>query len=252
VVEDVELNQYLAKHIMESWGFEVEIAVNGREALEKLENSQYDLILMDIQMPEMDGMEATRRIRDLQNSRIAQIPIVALTANTLKGDSERYKAVGMNDCVPKPIEESRLFEIVSKNLSTVADPQNSVSAQIAQTAAPTENDKLYDLSMVIEISGGDKEFVRKMVQLFLDTMPACLSELYAQTQQQNWEQVGKLAHKLKSTIDSMGIVSLKKDIRIVENNGRKLENIKAIAPLVTRIVTVMEECMDRVKKDFNL
>jgi HPt (histidine-containing phosphotransfer) domain-containing protein len=106
--------------------------------------------------------------------------------------------------------------------------------------------------MVIEISGGDNDFVRKMVQLFLDTMPACLSELQLQTQQQSWEQVGKLAHKLKSTIDSMGIASLKKDIRIIENNGRKLENIKAIPALVARVVEVMEECMERIKKDFNI
>src|SRR5687767_2568288 len=78
VAEDVELNQYLARHIMESWGFEVEIAVNGREALRKVQENNYDLILMDIQMPEMDGMEATLKIRALNNQKISQIPIVAL------------------------------------------------------------------------------------------------------------------------------------------------------------------------------
>jgi CheY-like chemotaxis protein len=95
VAEDVELNQYLVRHIMESWGVTVDVVCNGREAVNKIQENNYDLVLMDIQMPEMDGMEATRAIRQLSDPVKAAIPIVALTANALKGDSEKYLAAGM-------------------------------------------------------------------------------------------------------------------------------------------------------------
>jgi CheY-like chemotaxis protein len=115
VAEDVELNQYLVRHIMESWGFTVDIVNNGREAVDMMQKNSYDLVLMDIQMPEMDGMEATRAIRQLSDPKKAAIPIVALTANALKGDSEKYMAAGMNDFLPKPFNEQKLFMVISNN-----------------------------------------------------------------------------------------------------------------------------------------
>ena len=90
LVEDMEMNQLLASKVIESWGVQVDIAKNGRVAVEMVMNDMYDLVLMDIQMPEMDGLEATRYIRNMQDSKKASIPIVALTANVLKGDGDRY------------------------------------------------------------------------------------------------------------------------------------------------------------------
>jgi len=117
VAEDVELNQFLAKHIMESWGCEVTIADNGRKAVEELQEQEFDLVLMDIQMPEMDGMEATRHIRALPDARKAAIPVIALTANALKGDSEKYLKAGMNDYLSKPFTEEQLFTVIQRNIN---------------------------------------------------------------------------------------------------------------------------------------
>src|SRR4051812_38698396 len=97
LAEDVELNQYLARHMMEAWGFEVDVAENGKEALLLVQQNSYDLVLMDIQMPEMDGVEATRQIRLIKDAGKAGIRIVALTANALKGDRERFLEAGMDD-----------------------------------------------------------------------------------------------------------------------------------------------------------
>ena len=91
--------------IMESWGLQVDIAANGNEALNKVRNKFYDLVLMDIQMPEMDGVQATVAIRSLADNSKAQTPVVALTANVLKHDKERYIASGMNDILAKPFTE---------------------------------------------------------------------------------------------------------------------------------------------------
>ena len=249
VAEDVELNQYLARHMIESWGFEVDIAVNGKEALLLVQQKSYDLVLMDIQMPEMDGVEATKHIRQLEDAVKAAIPIIALTANALKGDRERFLSAGMNDYLPKPINEPNLFRIISDNLTKVIAINHPTEQEVLLPEVDTAI-KLYNLKMVYAIAGGDVSFVKRMIQLFLDTVPQSLLEMKQETDQQNWEQVGKQAHKLKSTIDSMGITSLKEAIRQIEVNGKKRERTESIPPLVALVDMVMNACMEQVKNDF--
>ena len=111
VVEDMALNQILIKIILENFGFECDIAENGLIAIEKLQHGNYDIVLMDIQMPKMDGFEATKYIRTQLNS---QIPIIALTADITKIDIEKSEVVGMNDYVPKPIDEKLLYDKIMK------------------------------------------------------------------------------------------------------------------------------------------
>jgi CheY-like chemotaxis protein len=250
VAEDVELNQYLARHMIESWGWEVDIAVNGKEALLLVQQNRYDLVLMDIQMPEMDGVEATKRIRQLEDTHKAAIPIVALTANALKGDRERFLVAGMNDYLAKPFKEPILFRIIADNISKVI----SISPLAEQGIPSPETDTtvtLYNLNMVYGIAGGDESFIRRMIQLFLDSVPQSLLEMKHETDQKNWEQVGKLAHKMKSTIDSMGIVSLKETIRQIEKNGKKSEHEGDMPTLVAMVDVVMKACMEQIKKDFS-
>ncbi|HKP32798.1 MAG TPA: response regulator [Chitinophagaceae bacterium] len=245
VVDDVEMNQMLAGQMMRSWGCDVVIVENGRLALEEVQTENYDLVLMDIQMPEMDGIEATIRIRQLDDKAKASIPIIALTANLLKGDNERYLAAGMNDYLSKPISEKKLFEIVAKNLGIKTSQSNhSVENKFSN------DQKLYDLELVKEISGGDETFVKSMVVLFLQTVPPSLDDLQSACNDQNWEQAGKVAHKLKSTIDSMKIAPLKDVIRKIESNGKKGENVDAIPELVKEVQIVMHRCMNQVKMDF--
>jgi two-component system CheB/CheR fusion protein len=107
VVEDMALNQILIKIILEDFGFECDIADNGLLAIEKLQKNSYDVVLMDIQMPEMDGFEATKYIRTQMKS---QIPIIALTADITELDIEKSEAAGMNDYIPKPIDEKLLYD----------------------------------------------------------------------------------------------------------------------------------------------
>jgi len=256
VAEDVELNQYLARHILESWDFEVVIVNNGREALEAMESSSFDCILMDVQMPEMDGIEATQRIRKLPDPVKANIPIIALTANALKGDSEKYLAAGMTDYLAKPFDEARLFRVISRNLNRLKDPVGSPASiapaytfNINNSNMIPGNTRLYDLSMVQSVSGGDENFIRKMVALFIETVPQNMQDLKNALQQENWDQVGKTAHKLKSTIDSMGIKSIRQEIRTVEANARAKESLDQVAPLVATIDNVIKECIDQLQSE---
>ncbi len=252
VVEDVELNQYLAKHIMESWGCMVEIVENGALAIEKIKTKDFDIVLMDIQMPVMDGLQATKFIREIQDEYKSSVPIVALTANATKGECNNYLESGMNDCIAKPFKEEALFKTVFKNIRK--DKVNRVVETKTEERIIKEPEvsTLYDLSIVEEIAGGDGSFVKKMLQLFLDTVPVTLNGINAATAAGEWLQLSKLAHKLKSTIDSMGIAELKQDIRLIENNGKSGENIDALPAIVQKLNTVMNNVMEQVKKDHSL
>ncbi len=248
VADDVVMNQELARMIMESWGLQIDIAANGREALKKVVANNYDLVLMDIQMPEMDGVQSTIAIRDLADKEKSQIPIVALTANVLKHDKERYIASGMNDILAKPFTEEGLFYIVAKNLGIDVGEKEKPQQHPAEnkTTAPGQ----YDLSMIRSVSGGDEAFIKKMIDIFLATIPQSLNDLQQHAAAEDWEQLGKSAHKLKSTIDSMGINALKQDIRALEGFGRKRENLALIPALVQKVVTVMNACQDAIRRDF--
>jgi len=252
VVEDVELNQFLARHIMESWGCEVEIAENGALALERIQNDDFDLVLMDIQMPVMDGIQATRQIREMSDQYKSSIPIVALTANAMRSDFEVYLNAGMNDCLPKPFQEPALFKAVSKNVRKTrpapAPAPPAPEPEVSTSVPPS----LYDLTLVEAISGGDKAFIAKMLRLFLDTVPASLHDLRSLSAKQQWADLGKAAHKLKSTIDSMGIGELKPVIREIESTGKTGTGTDAAPALVEQVVAVMERVMEQVKKDHSL
>ena len=264
VAEDVELNQYLARHILESWDFEVVIANNGREAIEAVGEDSFDCILMDVQMPEMDGMEATHHIRSMPDAVKAGIPIIALTANALKGDSEKYLAAGMTDYLAKPFDEERLFRVISRNLTPVGASVSASASSASNGATPvtskidiplintttmSADSRLYDLTMVQSVSGGDEGFIKKMVALFIETVPQNVEDLKKALQEENWEQVGKTAHKLKSTIDSMGIKSIRQEIREVEANAKALESLQTIPSLVATIDRVIGECIGQLQAE---
>ena len=248
VVEDVELNQYLARHIMESWGCVVEIAENGREAVDRITQCDYDLVLMDIQMPVMDGIEATKQIRKMEDDSKSTIPIVALTANALRSECDTYIKIGMNDWLGKPFQEPALFKTVSRNIRKISVMNTKViEAKVEETvAAPA---RLYDLSMVEAISGGDRSFINKMLLLFLETVPVTLDEFKRSAADGQWLMLSKHAHKLKSTIDSMGIASLKQVIREIESGGKHGEDPEGLRSRVNEVMKVMKEVIDEVRRE---
>ncbi len=116
----------------------------------------------------------------------------------------------------------------------------------------TKPDALYDLTMVRAVSGGDESFIKKMVLLFVETVPPSVRDMQAAVAAEEWEQVGKLAHKLKSTVDSMGIVSLRDDIRSLENYGKNRLELAAIPGLAQKVTNKIEEVIQQLNTDFAL
>jgi CheY-like chemotaxis protein len=251
LADDLALNQFLAKHILESWGCKVTTANNGKEVLDLFQHHSFDCILMDVQMPELDGLAATQLIRQLPDSQKASVPIIALTSNLLRGDREKYISTGMNDCIGKPFEEANLFETIYKNISgkeISAIPANTEYAKVGNDVPIS--DKVYDLKMVISVSGGDQGFIKKMVLLFMETVPENLRELRLHIENANWNDAAKVAHKLKSTIDSMGIKSIHQDIRSIEANAKQATNLGNMKFLLEKIETVITQCIHQLKAEF--
>jgi CheY-like chemotaxis protein len=246
LAEDVKLNQWLAQKLLESWGCEVILANNGKEALSMILTHEVDCILMDVQMPELDGVAATEQIRKLADRHKANIPIIALTANTLSEDLEKYLKAGMNDCIPKPVYDEKLYKALEKNLLTNREStENEKIMQLANEASG----KVYDLSMVISVSGGSREFIKKMVLLFIDTVPVNVQDLKKFAADKNWEQTAKIAHKLKSTIDSMGIRSLHQCIREIETDAKQKTELFSIPGKIELVEAVIGQCVFQLREE---
>ena len=156
LVEDNLMNRFIAKKSLTHFGCTVDEAENGRVALERLKERDYDIVLMDIQMPELDSVETTKIIREELR---LDVPIIAVTANAFKQDIDRYLSIGMNDYVTKPFEESLLFDTLARHLHTRA------------VLPPPRIVDNYDLTQLEALSRGDESFVRSMVELFVEHTP---------------------------------------------------------------------------------
>jgi len=215
LAEDNEMNRLVANTVLENYGVLITEAKNGAEAVDALTKGQYDIILMDMQMPVMNGMEATEVIR---NKLKLDIPIIALTANAIKGDSERYMAIGMNGFISKPFEENDLINAIATVLKL--ENLNPETGANKKTKA-IEDKPLFSLEKLQQIGRGDKEFINKMIELFLQQMPETIAELQDAFEREDIHTVRKVAHKVKPMIDSLDIMSLKNVVRELENSMEK-------------------------------
>jgi PAS domain S-box-containing protein len=250
IAEDNEVNQLLTKGMLEHLHFRVMAANTGREVLQRLNEEDFNVILMDINMPEMNGFEATRQIRSLAGQK-KNTPIIALTANALKGEEKNYITAGMNGYLAKPFTEAGLYQVISKVIGEQTSfPTNDQNMN--QNPGPEATEKLYDLALVSDLARGNKDFIFNLAKIFIETVPPTAKEMLEACEQKKWEQMGKLAHKLKSTIDTMCINSLKDDIRAIEKNGKEKKELELTATLVQKADTVIGQVAQQLKSEFNL
>lgn len=238
LAEDNEMNRLVATTVLEHYGAQIIEVINGQEALEAIRKDSYDLVLMDVQMPVMDGLEATRRIRrDLQST----VPILALTANAIKGENEICFAAGMNDYLTKPFKEEDLVGLMSKWLGR--DPGKRSNQSNMESAHA-----LFDLSKLQEISKGNKAFVEKMVQLFSTQAPLSVKEIKEAYAFQDLEKVKAVAHRLKPSIDNMGIQSLTREIRQIEALALSGDDGNELPGLIGQLETTLTKVVDQLQK----
>jgi two-component system, sensor histidine kinase and response regulator len=193
LAEDNAINQKLATRILEKMGHNVTIAENGREALEILEKMRFDIILMDVQMPKMDGFEATSSIREKEKITGGHIPIVAMTAHAMSGDREKCLAAGMDGYVSKPINTKELVE----NIEGLVDKREAASQ--ARSAA-IKAGEIVDGAQLLARVGDDVDFLGELVNLFLDTGGEMLSQVEFAVRQGNADTIERTAHTIKGAL----------------------------------------------------
>jgi signal transduction histidine kinase/CheY-like chemotaxis protein len=195
LAEDNLVNQKLAVRLLEKQGHAVVVAGSGAEALAALRRQAFDLVLMDVQMPEMDGLEATARLRRREEGTGRHVPVVAMTAHAMKGDRERCLEAGMDAYVAKPIQAHELFAVMSR----LAPAAGAVSP-----CPPPATHGGLEMAAALEWVNGNREILREIAGVFLDTYPGQLAELREAVGRADCKAVRRLAHGLRGSVSAFG------------------------------------------------
>jgi len=243
VVEDIALNQLLMKTLLDDFGFERDIASNGKIAIEKLALKEYDIILMDLQMPEMNGFEATDYIRNTLNS---NIPIIALTADVTTVDLAKCTAVGMNDYLAKPIDEKLLY---NKIISLVKKP---IVIDKIKPSINVDLKKCIDLNYLNIRTKSNPTLMMEMILLYLEQTPTLISSMKKSLEDNDWHTLQGAAHKI---IPSFAIMGMHPDF---ENMAKKIqeyaitqEQAPSIIHLVKKIENVCNQAYKELREELN-
>jgi PAS domain S-box-containing protein len=244
VVEDIALNQLLMKTLLDDFGFERDIAANGKIAIEKLQSKTYDIILMDLQMPEMNGFEATEYIRNQMNSKI---PIIALTADVTTVDLAKCKAVGMNDYIAKPVDERVLY---SKIMGLMKKPIVSNESRKIVTVV-NEKVKCTDLDYLLQRTKSNPTLMMEIITLYLEQTPSLVNTMKLSFHIKDWKTLYSAVHKM---IPSFSIMGMHADF---ENMARKVQDFAStqkendeIQDMVLQLENICGQACEELKEEF--
>ncbi len=254
LAEDVEMNQILVADMLRAHGHDVVTAANGREAVELVAREAFDVVLMDVQMPVMDGIEATVRIRQLPPP-ACDVPVLALSANVMAEDMARYKAAGMNGALTKPIDWPKMFEALARHCSpgrsSPAQPAASVPpahaapapAEPVETSAEREGEMPGPIDPTVfdrrpELEGMGSELKAKLVELFVQDIGMRLEDLRDAVQRADLPAVARIAHAIKGSAANLGARQLAQLCADIETRAGTAE------------FDVTSECLDELQREF--
>jgi signal transduction histidine kinase/ActR/RegA family two-component response regulator len=238
VIDDNKVNQRVAALTLQKWNAKVDVADNAKMAFEKLQEKKFDLILMDVTMPEIDGFEATRHIRKKMPAPISKVPIIAMTASALIGDREKCISVGMNEYVSKPFNPEDLYDKIMKTI-----PLDTI-----KSSAP-----VIDLSTLHERAEGDNGYVKDIVESYIQEMPAYVDEMKTFLEEQQLNAIGPQAHKMKSPARLLGAFELNLQLEFIERNiqlqgltEQMISKVKQMNGLCLQTVEALKEELKKI------
>jgi len=245
VAEDIPLNQLLMKTILDEFGFERDIAENGIIAIEKLKIKSYDIILMDLQMPEMTGFEATEYIRNQMNS---SIPIIALTADVTTVDLDKCRAVGMNDYIAKPVDERILY---SKIISLVKGAFASDRLNRPEFNLPVK--KCIDLSYLNRRTKSDPALMMEMISLYLNQTPQLVDAMNKSFLEEDWNSLHAAVHQMIPSFAIMGIShDFENMARTIQEYAGIQQQSDVIPALVLQLANVCTQSCVELKEEYEM
>lgn len=247
VVEDNELNQQVAKELLESYGTEVVIARHGEEALDQLKRIHFDGVLMDVQMPVMDGVEATKHIRS--NPEWSDLVIIAMTANADQNDRELCLDAGMNDFLAKPINPDMLLSVLLKWLLPKSDSvQPMVTANANKILMESSTDSPVDLSVMTRSLGIDSAQVVRFIQLFVETTHKGIEEIEEACEREDRAMVAAIGHRIKSGASTIGankFAMLCRQLEQFKHDG-DLKQVEDIIIQMRQMLSAMERQLNEI------
>lgn len=248
VVEDIPLNQLLMKTLLDEFGFERDIAGNGKIAIEKLKESSYDIILMDLQMPEMNGFEATEYIR---NTMLLDIPIIALTADVTTVDLAKCKAVGMNDYIAKPVDERILY---SKIIGLVKKP-NAILTELTKDVVNAKGVALrcIDLEYLVRRTKANPALMMEIIALYLEQTPTLINAMKQSMLDENWPALYTATHKIIPSFSIMGIhVDFENIAKRIQDYATARKQDEEISEIFSQLESVCLQACKELQVEYNL
>jgi len=245
VVEDIPLNQLLMRTLLDEFDFECDIAANGKIAIEKLQTGAYDIILMDLQMPVMNGFEATDYIRKKMNSKI---PIMALTADVTTMDLDKCKAVGMNDYISKPVDERALYAKMLKLLKKYKAGQTHKKSQNNNS----KRLKCTDLNNLNRRTKSNPQLMMDMISLYLEQTPPLIMAMKKSMREKDWETLYATVHKMIPSFSIMGInPAFEQMARKVQDYASACKEADEMPEMIHQLENICFQACEELKEDFN-
>ena len=266
LVEDNPVNREVAQLLLEGHGVLVDEAASGIEALEMFEKRRYDVILMDIQMPGMSGLEATARIRSHADATRAATPILALTANAFRADAEKYAAAGMNDTLPKPFDESELLSKLASLIAGTELPRTEITPPRRSSRKPrkpilkrenpafspdSKATPLFDLTLLAQTAHGSITFINRVLASFHANTPTSVAALRTARARADWPAVAAVAHKLRPSLRLLGAVALVPWLRTAESQTSTGEAKQAAAEALAAGLDELLQVLPREVQEMN-
>ncbi len=268
LAEDSKVNQKLALALLQKWGHRVTVANNGLEAVKAVEQEQFDVVLMDVQMPECDGLQATQLIRQQEQQTQTHVPIIAMTAHALKGDEERCLASGMDAYLTKPIRAPLLFgkltEICGATptdiLNVVAIPLVSRATEASSPATsavpespladPNPASQLIDWPAALEVTGHDNDLLREICEAVLEECPRLFQQLDAAISSNNSDTAHRAAHTILGNMRALSAVTVMDQAAIVEALAKNSDFAALSAP-VEQLRHLAEQTYAEIRRRFS-
>ncbi|OJJ17136.1 hypothetical protein BKI52_30975 [marine bacterium AO1-C] len=247
LVEDRKINRMVASKFLRRWGITVDFAFNGLEAVEKVKQKQYDIILMDLLMPKMDGFEATRNIR--QMDAYQSTPIIALSASTLNQEREKAKQVKMNDFVAKPFNPNELYHKIMKYTKQNEELVAELQTDLPQTEAAS--DQFFDLTKLEEICAGDQEMREELVRIFADELSPAIENFKAAALSYEPEPMRIVVHNLRSSTELFGTTKLLEALQEARELSLNRANLQIIEPLLQNIDVIKDQIVEGLYREIS-